>query len=297
MIVLTVPPATTAPPVQIHADLHTHTTCSDGVLTPIDLVTKAERAGLRALAITDHDTMAAHDVLRDGGYNGPVQLIPAIEISCFEGGRDIHILGYHLDATNEAVRAYIEFFRIDRERRAQEMVERLRKAGVGIAYDEVLAEAAGAPIGRPHVARVLVNRGKAASIQKAFDQWLDRGKIGFVPKADHSVRQAVTMVRAAGGIAVIAHPAKTYNDPRLFLGLVASGIDGIEVYHPSHWFVTREYYRVLAKQHALVITGGSDYHGTRDYDERNFGTFGVPEDLLENLMDRVHYRRSQRTSP
>jgi 3',5'-nucleoside bisphosphate phosphatase len=280
-------------PVTIYADLHTHTTCSDGLLSPIELITKAEQVGLRALSITDHDTMAAHAELKRGGYNGSVTIIPGIEISCFEAGRDIHVLGYHLDSHNTDVKAYIEFFKHDRDRRAMEMIDRLRRMGCAISYEEVVERAAGAPIGRPHVASVLIARGYASSIQNAFDKWLDRSKPGYVAKAPYSVRQAVDMVRAAGGVAVIAHPGKTYNDPRLFLGLISSGIDGIEVFHSSHWSVTREYYRVLAKQHALIMTGGSDYHGSRDYDDRNFGNIGVPIELYDALAARVELRRSQ----
>lgn len=283
----------TSEPVTIYADLHTHTTCSDGLLSPIELVTKAEQVGLRAVSITDHDTMAAHAELKRIGYNGSVAIIPGMEISCFEAGRDIHVLGYYLDSANPDVQAYIEFFKHDRDRRAMEIIDRLRRMGCAITYEEVAARAAGAPIGRPHVASVLIERGYASSIQNAFDKWLDRSKPGYVAKAPFTVRQAVDMVRSAGGVAVIAHPGKTYNDPRLFLGLIASGIDGIEVFHSSHWSVTREYYRVLAKQHALIMTGGSDFHGSRDYDERNFGNIGVPIELFDALAARVQLRRSQ----
>lgn len=280
---------TTTPtnPLQLHADMHTHTRCSDGILYPHQLVEKAERHGFMALSITDHDNMDAYEVLRRGGYNGPVTLVPGIEVSCFEHGRDTHVLGYYLDEHHAPLKEYITFFRNDRERRATEMVDRLNRINIRISYDEVVDQAGSAPIGRPHVAAVIVKHGYAKHLQQAFDVYLDTGKPGYVAKSGFTIKQAVDMIHAAGGVAVVAHPGRTYNDPRLFLALLATGIDGVEVYHPSHWFVTREYYRVLAKQHDLVITGGSDYHGTRDYDERNFGNFGLPVELFEAVAARA----------
>jgi len=249
---------------------------------------KAEAVGLQALSITDHDTLAAYDVLRMEGYNGPVKLIPGIEVSCTEDRRDIHVLGYHVDHKDQTLRTYIDFFKTDRERRAREMVERLQKLRVNISFDEVQDHAGKAPIGRPHVAAVMVQRGFSKNLQNAFDVYLDTGKPAFVSKAPYSVKMATDMIHGAGGIAVIAHPGKTYHDPRLFLGLRTSGIDGVEVYHPSHWYVTREYYKALAMQHGLLITGGSDYHGSREYDERNLGVFGVTQEHLDAIQEKLH---------
>lgn len=268
-------------------DLHTHTNRSDGLLTPHELVVKAEQAGMVALAITDHDNMDAFRMLRADGYNGPLHLVEGIEISCFEAGREVHLLAYYLDPDNEEIQKYEAFFREDRERRAREMVDRLKVARVNISFDEVAESAGKAPIGRPHVADVLVKRNIVSSIQAAFDAYLDVGKPGYVSKSPFPVSEAVQMVHRAGGITSVAHPGRHYADPRSFLTLVATGIDGIEVYHPSHWYVTREFYRVLSEQHGLLVTGGSDFHGSRDYDERNFGAFGVTAEHLDNIQTRV----------
>lgn len=272
--------------IQIYADMHCHTTCSDGRLTPYELIDKAEKAGLQALAITDHDCIDAHHILKNDGYNGPVRVITGIEISCYEHGREVHMLGYHMRSDNKRLAELSAEFRLDRSRRAHEMVDRLQRIGVNISYAEVEEAAGKAPIGRPHVAGVLVRRGFVQTIQKAFDTYLDTGRPGYVTRSPYAVKDAVDLIHGAGGVASVAHPSKTYTDPRLFLSLMATGLDGIEVYHPSHWHVTREYYRVLALQHGLLITGGSDYHGTRDYDERNFGVFGVPVDLFERIEHR-----------
>lgn len=271
----------------IIGDLHAHTLRSDGVLSPIELVTKAEQAGFSVLAITDHDNMDAIRILRDGGYNGPLQLIEGIEISCVERGREVHLLAYYLDADNLEIQEYEKFFRSDRERRGREMVDRLKSVRVPISFDEVADVAGKAPIGRPHVADVLVRRGFVSSIQQAFDVYLDTGKPGYASKSPFPVTAAVEMVHRAGGVTSIAHPGRYYTDPQAFISLVDTGVDGIEVYHPSHWYVTREYYRVLSEQHGMLITGGSDFHGTREYDERNFGTFGITPDHLNAIQSRV----------
>jgi len=274
-------------------DLHTHTDRSDGVLSPHDLIVKAEQAGMTVLAITDHDNLDAFRILRDGGYNGPLHLIEGIEISCFEAGREVHLLAYYLDPDNEEVQQYEKFFRADRERRGREMVDRLQQARVQITFDEVQERAGKAPIGRPHVAGVLVQRGFVTSIQQAFDAYLDVGKLAYVAKSPFSVSKAVQMVHRAGGITSVAHPNRVYSEPRAFLSLIATGVDGVEVYHPSHWFVTRQYYRVLAEQHNLLISGGSDYHGSREYDEKNFGAFGVTAEDLETIQLRVTQTRQR----
>ncbi len=265
------------------------------MLEPEALVRKAIQTGLQALAITDHDNMDAYRLLSSLGDVG-LRLIPGIEVSCEEHGREVHVLGYFLDPSHPQVRAYEQSSRIDRDKRGREMIDNLRKAGVGVTYDELSAEAAGAPITRPHLAAVLVRKGYASDVSAAFDKWLERGRVGYAPRTKFTVRDAVNLIRAAGGVSVIAHPARTYQDPRLFLSLLTLGIDGLEVYHPSHWHVTREYYRLLAVQHHLLITGGSDYHGSREYDERNFGTFGATEEMVNLLHTRSLQRRIHGTS-
>ena len=276
-----------APTVQIVADLHSHTTCSDGLLSPMELICKAENRSLRALAITDHDNLDAHRRIRELGYNGPVKIVTGVEISCHDFGREVHILAYNVDVDNPEVQQYEVFYRNDRARRGEEMVDNLRRARAPISYQEVVDEAAGAPIGRPHVAAVLVRRGLVSSIQAAFDQYLDIGKPGYAAKTPFPIAKAVEMIHRAGGILSVAHPGRYFTDPSMFLPLLETGIDGIEVYHPSHWHVTREFYRVLCQQHGLLITGGSDFHGSRDYDESNFGTFGLTAAGFEHIEQAI----------
>lgn len=273
------------PPV-LFADLHTHTTCSDGILSPFDLVEKASTRGFSAIAITDHDNIDAYRQLESGGYNGPLIVIPGIEISCYDFGREVHILAYYLDHHSEEIQSYELFYREDRVRRAQEMIENLRRCRVSISFQEVLDEAKGATIGRPHVASILVRRKFVRTIQEAFDVYLDVNKPGYAPKTPFPIAKAVEMVHRAGGILSVAHPGRPFTSPESCLQLLKTGIDGIEVYHPSHWFATREFYRVACEQHDMVVTGGSDFHGSRDYDESNFGMFGITESALKKLEAR-----------
>lgn len=276
-----------------YADLHAHTTCSDGILSPTQLVEKAVQTGFKALAITDHDTMEAHRMLGKSDSTQPLRIIPGIELSCQEHGREIHILGYFLDPFNDKLCEHERQSREDRDRRAEKMVTQLRKAGVSITKEEVDVEASGAPIGRPHLAAILIRKGFATSMQDAFAKWLERGRIGYAEREKFTISDAVHLIRTAGGVSFVAHPGRTFQDPRLFLALIALGIDGLEVYHPSHWNVTREYYRLLAKQHNLLVSGGSDYHGSRSYDEQNFGTFGVTEEMLDVIHTKAIQYRSQ----
>jgi predicted metal-dependent phosphoesterase TrpH len=273
-------------PTQLVADMHTHTTCSDGALSPMQLVEKAEAKGFTTLAITDHDNMNAYRTLLEGGYNGKVRVVPGVEISCYDFGREVHILAYFLDHTSTEVREYETFYREDRIRRAHEMVENLRACRVNISIQEVLDEANGATGGRPHVAAILLRKHVVSTIQQAFDIYLDVGKPGYAPKTPFPIAKAVEMVHRAGGILSVAHPGRYFTNPTSCLQLIETGVDAIEVYHPSHWYVTREFYRVLCSQHNLLITGGSDFHGTREYDEQNFGVFGVSESALKLLEDR-----------
>jgi len=273
--------------------MHSHTNCSDGVLTPTQLVEKAARHGFRALAITDHDTTAAHHDLEKLGEHPDVKVYTGIELSCYEHGKEVHILGYFVDKNSDELREYEVAKRGERSDRARMMVEKLNGLRVPITYAEVEDVAGTAPVGRPHIASVLVRRGVVGTIQKAFDVYLDTGKPAYEPRSVFTIKEATSLIARIGGVSVIAHPARTFMDPRLFLALVASGIDGIEVFHPSHWPVTREYYRMLAIQHGLLITGGSDFHGTRDYDEKNFGTFGATQEMFDaahtrSLQRRVH---------
>ncbi len=276
---------------ELYADLHSHTTCSDGILPVRDLVQKAIDTGFTALSITDHDTMAAHRLLKKEALPSDFSVVPGIELSCHDFGRDIHVLGYFLDMDNEDLQGYERAFHQDREDRAKRMVRQLQDVGAHITFDDVMDHAGTAPIGRPHVAAALIANGHVATISEAFDRYLEVGKPGYASRSPFSVRQAVEVIRAADGISIVAHPHRTFTEKHLLLNLLATGIDGVEVHHPSHWPTTRDYYARVAAEHGLLVTGGSDFHGTRDYDDYNFGTFGVTQELFDALHTKHVQRR------
>ncbi len=271
----------------VFADLHTHTTCSDGRLHPFDLLQKVADLSISVVSITDHDTMEAHRLLQREGTSTQLMVVPGIELSCTQFGREIHVLGYFLDPFNEELTNYERHFRQDRERRARSMVDLLQNIGVSISFDDVVDHAQSAPIGRPHVAAALLERGHVASIHEAFDRYLDTGKPGYAPRSPFSIREAVDLIRRVGGISCVAHPHRAFMDPTAFAHLLSAGIDGVEVYHPSHWTSTRTHYHSQAVEHQLVISGGSDFHGSREYDEQNIGTVGLSEGLFESLHVRA----------
>lgn len=244
-------------------DLHTHTIASDGTLTPTALVELAARKGLAAIAITDHDTLAAIPDARAVGEKLGVEVIAGVELSVSHAGADVHLLGYFVDPTNAALAERLARFRAVREQRGARMVERLRELGVDITLAEVMAEAKGAALGRPHVARALVAKGIVKSIPEAFDQWLADGRPAHVPKEKLGAQEAIALVHGARGVAVLAHPgllpeASRY---RIIHDLAALGLDGVEVEHSRHSSEERHRLRDLARELDLVETGGSDFHG------------------------------------
>ncbi len=251
-------------------DLHAHSSVSDGTDTPAQLVAAAAAAGLDVVALTDHDTTAGWDDAVDALPPG-LRLIRGAEFSCVliddRGGRiAVHLLGYLFDPASEAI--VVEQVRLRDERRARlgAMAAQMAADGYPVDPDAVLgALAPDAPAGRPHLARALVSAGVVGSVDEAFRRFLAAGGPYYVERADTDVRRAVRMVRAAGGVAVLAHPAARRRgpviDPTAIAELAAEGLAGVEVDHPDHDDEDRAMLRDLAGALDLVITGSSDYHG------------------------------------
>ncbi len=268
------------------ADLHTHTRRSDGVLTPEELLKKASEVGLTALAITDHDTMDGYIEAEPLAAQYGIELVPGIEVSCFENGRDYHILGYYVDPDNKIFKQHLEIFRREREKRAERIVQKLQNLQLPVHFDDVLTKAGNATIGRPHVAAVMVDAGVTETMKKAFDRYLGNGKRAYEPKPNFPVAKGIELINQTGGVAVLAHPGKDL-PPHVLMSIIDSGIDGIEVVHPSHHADTQRHYREIAYNYCLLETGGSDFHGNRDYDAVNFGACTVPYNLVEAMKTHV----------
>lgn len=258
-------------------DLHMHSTASDGSRAPADVVRAAARAKLAAIALTDHDTVAGLDEAQRAGEELGVRVVTGVELSAVEGDTETHLLGLHLRDTG-ALESALAGLRGMRERRARRIVERLEDIGVHISLDSVLAQAANGAIGRPHVARALIAEGWAVDSRDAFDRYLGAGKPAYVSKEQLGMRDAITMIHDAGGLAVLAHPGASGTRARL-TALRAQGLDGVEVRHPSHSPSDTTRLAAIARELDLVPSGGSDWHGAAD-GPRTIGMMQVPSEWL-----------------
>lgn len=262
------------------ADLHTHTTASDGVLTPRQLIGLAWNIGLKVIAITDHDTVSGLPEGLAAGKECGLEVIPGVELSTEWEDREIHILGYFIDWHHEILRSFLAQMRQDRWKRLSKMVARLRYLGYDISEEEVKEEARGEAVGRPHVADVLVKKGYFPDRKTAFLELLERGRKGYVPRRKVEPGEAVEVILKCGGVPVLAHPGFSRADG-LIPHLVNLGLWGIEVYHPSHDQEAVERYLQMARRHNLLITGGSDFHSPQG--EYQLGQCRVGPEEVEEL--------------
>lgn len=269
-----------------YADLHTHTYHSDGTRAPKEVVDVAIEHRLEILAISDHDNLAAYFEIQPYAVSRGVTLIPAMELSCAYQGIDVHVLAYAFDATDERIGERLQGFRETRHRRGYAMVERLRSLGYGITAERVDQLAAGGAMGRPHVARALVEAGYVASVGEAFDKLLGTGKPAYIEKERFQIAEAVSLIRSAGGVTSIAHPTLYPDHERIVPELLDAGIDAVEVMHPDVTRWDRERYTNLVRFRGKFATGGSDDHGTVKTKE-TLGTIRVPETMIQPLLDRL----------
>ena len=269
-----------------YIDLHAHSDCSDGVHSPEELVSKARGAGLCALAITDHDAVDGVERARRVSP-GDLEIVPGVELSAREGASDVHILGYCFDPANRELLAYLETFRSHRLSRAENIVQKLNDLGVALELESVIAYARDGRIslGRPHIARALLESNQVESIQDAFARYLGNHAPAYVPKAFFAVEDAIEIIHRAGGAAVLAHPGSLRRD-ELIPAFVECGLDGLEVIHPDHSETVRRSYGRLASKYGLVTTGGSDYHGPMP-DRCGLGGMKVPHRHLGDLKRKL----------
>ncbi len=263
------------------ADLHTHTNFSDGTDTPARVVELAYEAGLCALAITDHDNTDARASVQELAQRKGIELIPGIELSASLNGIEVHILGYFFDGTNPILRAHLSQQRTRRIQRVREMVARLKKLGMAIEPDEVFQLAQAGTVGRPHVARVLVQHGYVCSVSEAFSRYLADGQPAYVEGSPLAPSGIIRLVLEAGGIPVLAHPIFLKQDA-LIEQFVREGLVGLEVYHSSHTQEMIRRYEAMADALNLLKTGGSDYHGSSK-EGLPIGASGVSYSVVEAL--------------
>lgn len=271
-------------------DLHCHTTFSDGLLTPEQVVSRARELGLVAVGITDHDAIDGIEKAASCGRSLGVEVVPGVEMSCNVNGVDLHMLGYYLDFRSSDVQEFFAGLRHHRSERARLMVEKMRELGVRVSFDDVRAVARGAAVGRPHVAQTLVNAGAVRSVEEAFRRYIGYDGPAYVPKKKLEPREAVEFTRRHGGVAVIAHPG-TYHQDDVVYAAIAAGVDGIEVWHPDHNERAVARYEEIAQKNGLLTSGGSDCHGGRKNGKVFLGEVTVPYECLARIKRLAKERR------
>jgi len=271
-------------------DLHLHTTHSDGSFSTRDVMTFAKQAGVTALAITDHDIVEGIAEATAIGTELGIEVVPGVEISSRLGESELHILGYFLNWTDPLLAQRLSSLRDSRHTRNPKIVQRLNELGIPITYEEVRALAGTESVGRPHIARLLMEKKFVTSAKEAFDRYLANGRPAFVDRELPVPAQAVQWIREAGGVPVLAHPTwvRTSADGlrTLVRDLKATGLGGIEVHYSTHTPSQTTEYLELAKQCDLVVTGGSDFHGVTKPDIEvgiGRGQLKVSEKLLDPL--------------
>ena len=271
-----------------HVDLHTHSTASDGAFPPADVVGHAATVGLAVMALTDHDTVDGVAEAAEAGERLGVRVVAGIELSAFDGPREVHVLGLHL-ADTAAIDHRLAELRDTRRTRAEEIVRRLNRAGVPVLLDAVLAEAGEGAIGRPHVARAMIAGGWVRDQREAFDRYLGAGRPAFVDKHRLPIGEAIAMVHRVGGVAVWAHPGPEGTRARVE-SLVSLGLDGLEVRHPGHSAEDVARLGALVEFFGLVPSGGSDWHGATE-GPRTIGNQRVPYEWLDRQVERAATHR------
>lgn len=269
------------------ADLHMHSRASDGLLAPADLIRQAASRGLSIVALTDHDTTTGLQEAADAGERLGVRVIPGVELSTDVERGQLHVLGYGIDRRDPTLLATLESLRASRQERAQAIIEKLRELGVEIAPERVRPSQPGEAIGRPHIARAMIEGGSVRSIQEAFDRYIGDGGPAYVPSWRLTPEDAVRLV-AAGGIPVLAHPFSCPDFRERLPELIAAGLEGLEVYYGAHDAEQVSELEELAEKRDLLATGGSDFHGASEADRiRALGGVNVPERALERFLRRL----------
>lgn len=281
-----------------YIDLHTHSTASDGLYSPTELLQRAHEAGLRILALTDHDSTEGLAEAKEAAERLQMDLIPGIELNSDVGEREIHVLGYFLEYHRPQFQATLKVLRDARVRRGERMVELLNEQGIHISWERVRELAHGA-VGRPHVARALMEAGYVSSIGEAFDKYIGKQCPAYVPRYKLTPEDAVRLINSANGLAAMAHPITLpgLDELREWLpGLHAAGMLGLETYYGPYTDQQVEELHALADEYGLIPTGGTDYHGPGIHPTPLGGRY-VPAESVERLRAEAAKRRGANPPP
>jgi predicted metal-dependent phosphoesterase TrpH len=269
-----------------YVDLHLHTIASDGTFTPEALIRHASSRGLKAIAVTDHDAWESIRPAAVLGQKLGIEVIPGVELSTSIGQAEIHILGYFIDYLDPSFQKEVLRFKQARIERAQKIVEKLGTAGVRIDIKHVLEIAGSGSVGRPHVARALLDEGYVGSTDEAFSRYLGYGALAFVPKNFMSPQEAFELIHYVRGLCFFAHPGIENHD-ELIDQFAAGGLDGLEVWHSKHSPSQVKHYLEMADKRGMLVSGGSDSHGDQDLDSIKYN-LKVSYDVVEKMKARVN---------
>lgn len=264
------------------ADLHMHTNFSDGEHSPFELVNKAKESGLDIISITDHDSINGIAEAMDYGKDIGIEVIPGLEISTDIEDHEVHLLGYFINIHDEELNKYLTFFRQERYQRAKRIISKLQNLGLRISIDDVMEQAKSSALGRPHIAKAMVELGLIQNYYAAFDKYLGDKAPAYERKIHVSANSALKLISDAGGLSFIAHPGNMKES--ILTTLINTGVDGIEVIHPSHKLHQTKFYRGIVNQYCLLESGGSDFHGGKREDDRNLGKFFISSTKVEAMQ-------------
>ncbi len=273
------------------ADLHLHTTASDGDLTAAELVERAYDSGLSIIAITDHDSVEGVPAAIEAARNYPqLTVIPGVEMSADIPNNEIHVLGYFMDCSDQALNDELARRRISRQTRAKKMAEKLRALGLPIDYERVLESAGDGTVGRPHIAKAMLENGYIKDVREAFDRYIGRNGPAYVDRAKMLPEEAIALVTNAGGLAVLAHPADINEIEKLLPLYIENGLIGLETYY--YGYNERIIQRLvgLARKYDLATTGGSDYHNDNGDAGGQMASVHIPRKSIEKLLSLARER-------
>lgn len=275
-------------------DLHVHTTASDGVFSPEEVIDIAMENELKGIAITDHDTITGLIVAEKYAkeHKKTLAFVPGIEINTDYKDNEVHILGYFIDYNNKELLTKLKKLKKARYERAIKMIDKLRNMGLILDFATVQKLASGGLIARPHIGQALVNKGYVFSVREAFEKYLARGKPAYVPRAKYPPQEAINLIKKAGGVAVLAHPG-LIRDRDIINEVIQMGIEGLEVFYPEHTPKEIGGFLEICQKNKLLVTGGSDFHGIGYDTTRNrLGCMGIDEERFAKLLD-YHVKKNK----
>ncbi|MEI7484333.1 MAG: PHP domain-containing protein [Ignavibacteriota bacterium] len=278
----------------LKADLHIHTSYSDGKLSPAEIIDLAKEKGLNIIGVTDHDNIEGSQAMLEHNGKHGIEVIPGIELSADYHGKEVHLLGYFMDFKNPALVEHLKLIKNLRIRRIEKMIAKLKELGVNINSTDLFEKySSSCSIGRPHLANEILAQGYVKDFQTSFNRYLGDNKPAFVKKDNLNFEIMIELIKVSGGLSFVAHPGSYFRESAL-VELKKAGISGIEVYHPSHNDAHNKKYMKFVKEHNLLAVGGSDFHGYSEYDYHNIGRFYVDEEEFTLLKEKAKFIRNKK---